>query len=389
MCLALYKPAGVEVNWSALKEGMSSNRDGAGFAVVSNGQLIVEKGFFVYEDFRKALEPFAECAAMVHFRMATHGDKNKSNCHPFDLRDFPIPEGKEDKERTAVAVIHNGIFYDAASDQKQWSDTWHVCRDILHPIWTDHDKAFGRPEIVALGDKFVGTGNKLVFLYADGEFAIWGEKNGHWNAGIWYSNHSYEDYRWSDPRYTGRASTVHWEKTTTMVNGKAVTSYKPSTKVSNYKPLKDWDSLDETDWKKTRDEWEDEGSPAWSLEDKKRYGTDDLLSQEEAIVAKMTGPLDEEEDLDAENSDEAGYKFDLDNDLSEGNWQLVEMLRGCGYRDSEIVEIWEENGKDGFLSELSETYNCETDEVQEWADEELRKMHEESRDGEYLKLMGS
>lgn len=197
MCLALYKPANIKPDWTALEEGMCHNSDGAGFAVAVDGQLIVEKGFFKFADFKKAFEPFGDHAAIVHFRLATHGGKNQQNCHPFALADF----GNE-ADHMPVAVIHNGIFSQAANDQKQWSDTWHICRDVLHPLWSKDEKSLVSSAVIPLGDSFVGSSNKLVFLYADGTVGIWGEKNGHWSEGVWYSNYSYCSYgaRYADPR---------------------------------------------------------------------------------------------------------------------------------------------------------------------------------------------
>lgn len=195
MCLALYKPAGIAPDWSALETGMMYNSDGAGFAVAVDGQLIVEKGFFKFEHFKKALEPFGEYAAIIHFRISTHGKVNQANCHPFDMRTFGDSGG------TPLAVIHNGMFFEASNDNPAFSDTWHICRDILHPLWLNDAGYFKRPEYIQMGDMMVGRSNKLVFLNADGDFAIWGEDNGHWNNGVWWSNHSYEDWRCADPRH--------------------------------------------------------------------------------------------------------------------------------------------------------------------------------------------
>lgn len=196
MCLAIYKPATTTPDWDGLQTAMLANADGAGFAIAKDGQLIIEKGFFRYEDFRAAFEPFAACPAVIHFRIATHGTTNQANCHPFALADFG-------GDGTPVAVIHNGIFSSASADKKQWSDTWHVCRDTLHPLWLAGDWLFANPGVRKLGDLFVGYGNKLVFLNAKGEFTIWGESNGHWaKDGHWYSNHSYQQYGayCADPR---------------------------------------------------------------------------------------------------------------------------------------------------------------------------------------------
>ena len=71
MCLALFKPAGIKPEWDKLQNAMCANSDGAGFAVAVKGQLIVEKGFFKFEDLKKAMKPFMLHPMLVHFRLAT------------------------------------------------------------------------------------------------------------------------------------------------------------------------------------------------------------------------------------------------------------------------------------------------------------------------------
>lgn len=279
MCLALYKPAGIAPDWSALETGMMYNSDGAGFAVAVEGQLIVEKGFFKFEHFKKALEPFGEHAAIIHFRISTHGKVNQANCHPFDMRTFGDGGG------VPLAVIHNGMFFEAANDNPAFSDTWHICRDILHPMWLGDQKYFMRPEFIEMGDMMVGRSNKLVFLNADGDFAIWGESNGHWNNGVWWSNHSYEDWRCADPRgYTTTATykskTKPWVKT---VNADGTTSYHPP-KYDQESPLvkevkailapvsstltdEDLDTMEEDEWKDYLQSRTSSAGTGWSMDE--------------------------------------------------------------------------------------------------------------------------
>lgn len=311
MCLALYKPAGVEVNWDALETGMKYNSDGAGFAVAVDGQLIIEKGFFRWDDFRKAFEPFSEHASVVHFRLATHGDKNKANCHPFSLADFG-------GDNLPVAVIHNGIFFDAPSDQKQWSDTWHVCRDVLHPLWQMHPKIFGTDAMVTMGDKFVGSANKLVFLAADGTATIWGEANGHWKDGAWYSNHSYECSSYADPRYRGKRS--------------ATTGY-----------------LGYSSYTDDEDYWHGDGRK--SAKESAKTFTDKELED----FAK--GTFDDDEPI-----------LDLSLIAGDREQAAISELRECGCTDVEIEEIFLEDGIDGLIEELADTYSLDSTQIEHWLD---------------------
>lgn len=324
MCLALYKPADKTPDWEALENAMTYNPDGAGFAVAVDGQLIVEKGFFKWEDFRKAFEPFCEHAAIVHFRLATHGAKNQANCHPFALADFGGPEGHK-----PVAVIHNGIFYDAKNDQKQWSDTWHVCRDILHPLWLEDADSFEKDHILLLGDKFVGSSNKLVFLAADGKATIWGESNGHWADGVWYSNHSYQCQSFADPRYRG---------------------YKGST--SGYK------------------------SYGWEYDDADGYYTSYGSKSAKASAAAMEKQYTQKELEDFAVGTFADDEAILDLDSIEGDREQVAIheLRTCGYTDVEIEAIYLDDGLDGLTDELASVYQLSSDDVTCWLGQEILKL---------------
>jgi hypothetical protein len=244
-------------------------------------------------------------SAVVHFRLATHGKTDKNNCHPFDLRDF----GGHSNHKP-VAVIHNGIFYDAANDQKQWSDTWHICRDVLHPLWLRDPDCFSKPEYVTLGDSFVSTSNKLLFLNADGECAIWGEGNGHWKDGIWYSNHSYEDYRFADPRYKG---------STKSYLGTA------------------WDYSN------------------WSKDDAKA---------DKELAAFVCDEEEFEEDGVTYIGSCRSSVMDLDLELPANSLLVVGELRDCGYSEYEIEKLWVRYGHAGLIEELSYVYDMTTDQIE-------------------------
>lgn len=325
MCLAIYKPANVTPDWTRLETGMCYNSDGAGFAVAVDGQLIVEKGFFKFSDFKKALEPFGEHAAIIHFRLATHGGKNKRNCHPFALADFGGPDDHEQ-----VAVIHNGIFYQAANDKKEWSDTWHVCRDVLHPMWLSDPSLFYKPEVIALGDGFVGASNKLVFLNSKGEFCIWGEYNGHWDAGCWWSNKSYDDYRVADPR---------WKSKSYGAGG-----------------------------------WQDDDSDAYYRNWEKKY-------EEEKKAGKWKDYSDAELEEFAIGTNDSIMNLDLE--LDRRSLVIANELRDIGTTDREIEKIYLEEGQTGLLDELASVYQLSVVDIERHVDDRLRA---EAEDADYSEL---
>lgn len=190
MCLAVYKPSGTLPDWEAYAEGFRSNSHGAGFAVVDGGSVHIHKGFFTFDAFREAFQPFANLQAAVHFRLATHGNKDKDNCHPFLVTD-------------GLSLIHNGILEIACNQDKSKSDTWHYATLVLQPMAERDPDFFLRPEVVFMGGSAI-RGSKFVFLRADGEFSIWNEDSGHWHADCWWSNRSYEQASYGKSRWWER-----------------------------------------------------------------------------------------------------------------------------------------------------------------------------------------
>jgi len=180
MCLAIYKPKGANVGKKRLQTGFARNPDGAGFAVSMGDEVSLHRGFFTFDDFWAAYKPHSDCAAVIHFRQATHGQISPENCHP-----WPLCNGR-------FALVHNGILDIKSSEEK--SDTGHFADLVLDRILSQGISP-GDPALRFLVESAIGDENKIAILLADGSATIYNEKHGHWNNGAWYSNHSYEHYR--------------------------------------------------------------------------------------------------------------------------------------------------------------------------------------------------
>lgn len=177
MCLAIYKPSKVEVDWDALEEGFRCNSHGAGFVTAHKGSIEIHKGYFTFDEFRQAYQPHVHKQAAIHFRLATHGTRGSDMCHPFLVTD-------------ELALIHNGILDIDTSDDKDKSDTWHYVEYILKPLALKDRDFYSDPSIKFLGQAAI-SGSKFVFLRADGDWDIWNQDDGHWVGDAWYSNRSY------------------------------------------------------------------------------------------------------------------------------------------------------------------------------------------------------
>jgi len=195
MCLAIYKPADTAPDWVAYRNGIDSNPDGWGFAVIDSGEMLTACGMGDFDEFRHNFEPFSHCQAIIHFRWATHGTKDTTNCHPFFVDD--------------LAVIHNGIVCIDTKSEPTKSDTWHFVTKVVTPMYQRDRDFFLRPEVVFTQEVAHAT-SKFVFLRADGQVGIWNEEDGiKEKDGHWYSNNAYLSSRnWLSARPTSAASSA-------------------------------------------------------------------------------------------------------------------------------------------------------------------------------------
>lgn len=182
MCLAIFQPVGVSIPEGHLAEGFRSNSDGAGFMYFDDaGELCTFRSM----SFDKFIDEYETQWALhgqdspfsIHFRWATHGSRNVSNCHPYRLGEN-------------VAVLHNGII-DCIINDTSMSDTAAFVRDYLGSLprnWYDNEFLFDMVENFT-------SGSKLVVMTSDPDSQystyIINERLGHWDGGIWYSNASY------------------------------------------------------------------------------------------------------------------------------------------------------------------------------------------------------
>lgn len=176
MCLLIFKSAASSVKPAWIKEGWRCNAHGAGLAWVENGEVQIKKGYMKLEDLEADIPLIAGKPAIIHFRIASVGNKTADNCHPFDA-------GGE------WAMGHNGTIPNMTTVGEE-SDTSAFARDVLQPI-LDADKSaiFDTKIQKELEAKIPGS--KMVLLNPLGQRVILNEHLGHWVEGVWYSNRSY------------------------------------------------------------------------------------------------------------------------------------------------------------------------------------------------------
>jgi hypothetical protein len=184
MCLAIVKPKGIIIPEEHLYNGWLNNNDGAGFAcITTEGDFFVHKSL-TYEGFidvyRNAVKDYGNTSDfLIHFRIASKGNKTIDNCHPFII----------DEDRI---IIHNGTLYNINIDKKDTrSDTKVFAEDWLSQLpnnWEDNKI------IHFMLEDFITSGSKICMLHRTKGIYIFNEDIGVRVDGIWYSNKSYEEY---------------------------------------------------------------------------------------------------------------------------------------------------------------------------------------------------
>ena len=181
MCIIAYKPAGQNIDRQTLQTCFENNPDGAGFMFPCEGKVLIRKGYFTFAEFwatwEKTAKIYGDTVPVVfHFRIATAGKVDKTNCHPHRI--------KQD-----LAFVHNGILSCVKVSKKSRISDTIIYRDFYLRDLTA--KSLRESALFLLMGEHIGTYNKFVFLNGRGEVAFANEKSGIWHGGIWYSNNTY------------------------------------------------------------------------------------------------------------------------------------------------------------------------------------------------------
>jgi len=212
MCLITIAPPGTDKYSdhikSAIRTGMTSQRDGTGFAYWRAGTDVVEysKGYFLkngpFELFWNLLEELDlqdNDIFMIHHRTGTSGLTTAKNCHPFLLspKNCRIDDIAKISGSTKDGVLmHNGIFTRYTKFDDDLSDTANLTHQLFTSSINNINLVFSNPKnFQKTYDNLIGY-NKLALL-RPGQYVTIGDfiKD---ERGLYHSNRGYEDYRMRD-----------------------------------------------------------------------------------------------------------------------------------------------------------------------------------------------
>ena len=190
MCIIIYKPEDKRLEKDTIVDSFYNNSDGAGFIAWNSkdNTLVMKKGFFSAYSFIEEFEPYKDWRSLLHFRIATHGLKNKENCHPFMVNEN-------------LGFVHNGIIKIDIRDSR-FSDTWYF-NYYLQSVLRKDPEIWDRErfESILKEHKDALSWSKVAFIDNYGSVVIHNQERGIWDGGCWFSNGTYKSYTTSWPQY--------------------------------------------------------------------------------------------------------------------------------------------------------------------------------------------
>lgn len=192
MCVIVYKPAGVPIADSIIKDCFTENPNGAGYTIIhTKDAFVTRKGFMTVDELLTDLATHGELTPLslvLHFRIMTSGELNPINTHPYPITHKPNLFTQTELPNIPV-VYHNGILFGHkqswTTDIDTYSDTFLLARDILSR--TDNLGIENTLSLIANT-----TTNKFVTVSKRGNVTLYGTFTKH--KDIYFSN-----MYWNEP----------------------------------------------------------------------------------------------------------------------------------------------------------------------------------------------
>lgn len=178
MCVIIHAAPKQTIEKKILQNCYDRNSDGWGIMWADEGKIFTAKDVSSFDAFYKIWINDVPRHAQrgVHFRIRTHGGKNKKNCHPF-------------QPNKDVALMHNGVISSMPLIESEMSDTYNFCEYEVAPLiagWTNFMEDEDFKKLMEMNE--VTGSSKLLFIDAEGNSLRINERMWHKHEGIYFSN---------------------------------------------------------------------------------------------------------------------------------------------------------------------------------------------------------
>jgi hypothetical protein len=177
MCIAILNRKAT-LTKKTFRNCWDANPDGAGLCYFDGERVQIFKELKSYKlffnEYSNVRKKFPDIDIAIHFRIATHGRVNLTNCHPFRIN-------------KRAGFIHNGMINNLERSA-DFSDTYLFNETILKKLPANFTNNGALLELIG---GYIGA-SKLVIINGPVSVIV-NEDFGHWDGGNWYSNKSYQD----------------------------------------------------------------------------------------------------------------------------------------------------------------------------------------------------
>lgn len=183
MCLICYADNKAALPRENVSFAMKRNSDGWGFMYADpvTGRVVSQKGMGGENVFYDALASVPDNVPVaVHFRMATRGEKDASNAHPFKVLD-------RERDGQDVWLMHNGPqITRGCKGDKERSDTREFVECILRPMLQSRPRFLRTPTFRRVMEEM--TTERVLILEGCGKVHVFNSDAWHKKDGVLYSN---------------------------------------------------------------------------------------------------------------------------------------------------------------------------------------------------------
>lgn len=193
--MIVYKPAGKRLpSEDLIRHLWQRNSDGGGFCYPQNGKVVGIKGIMKVKEFIDEMRNYLNRndPAILHFRVATHGEKTGACTHPFPAS-TNTNELRKYHWECEYGVAHNGTIVGYGERTGKLSDTQDFIKKILHDrlvlLGLFSDKHCDAVSELVFGE--IGQ-SRLAIMRGDGKVLM---------MGTWYKHDGYDFSNESFRRY--------------------------------------------------------------------------------------------------------------------------------------------------------------------------------------------
>lgn len=214
MCVIIHKPKDVTFPEEDIRLAFENNPHGFGYVYYDPelDHMKCEKSVdYKIEDILKIFKDLVPYETVFHFRWKTHGAQTDKECHPFRIL-------SKKHHNFDMFMTHNGVISGMKIKDNNESDTQAFIRAYIKPLMKVDPMLLEMEPFQEMLYKYIGTSNKLCFMYGKGDVMIINPSAGAQRHGCWVSNEYSFRASYRAPTQTNSFSSTYYYRGVNRTN---------------------------------------------------------------------------------------------------------------------------------------------------------------------------